>query len=673
MKSRTPRFHVITSVLVALAGAALCIKIAARYLPERQPNRLSLEYGTYVKSAAREKVDWYPLSEEPFNLARRTNKLIFLDIGSIDSRSANNFQRQHLEDDEFTRMLNNYYISIKCDIREVPWLKATLQLNSPTFERFEGCLLVALSKEGEFIEESPVRRLRTAGNEMGVYEWLEDLARKRVGDKAALDQMVQRNASLRRAAALAVQNPGPVSADTAYELAARLRQRITDGTLLRAPFYVSPTLPEMLAYSALPDGQSAAANWLLQLAESACYDHVNGGFFMQSMQPLWKRPGYGKLTGVNAQLCALYATASNAFSAPFFGQIARRTAKWLLSMQDKTSKLFYTGLGTDEEVLDGSKYYDWPPGSLSYDEAQWFEIESIGGASGPPRMQPQKDWRQAVSADRARRDELFGKRRAQEVKSRIPPKLDDTLYANVNGQVIAGLFRAGLQLNDNELISAAKEAYAQAIRIFVQGFGDVLHAPGGLAQTTGYAGDYVWLIRAAIENYLATADPQALAMAERITARFVELFQHPAGGYETFLNSQLAFAPFALPTLEIADEQLPSINAVAARNFLDLATITGKSDYSKRGLAALTAFGGAVSQVAEPPAGYILALQSAFRTSLLIRGKFSPALTRKFPLMFCTPSPPNRIRNKPGIYIERQGILSGPYSISQLSATYGVR
>src|SRR5437870_2681701 len=115
MQRRAPKFVVITNVLVGLAAAGLALKYASRYLPERQPNRLAVEYGTYVQEAQRQKVDWHALGEEPFQIAKQSGKLILLEVGNVFSRQGRIFQTEQLEDDEVVRTLNPNYVCIKCD------------------------------------------------------------------------------------------------------------------------------------------------------------------------------------------------------------------------------------------------------------------------------------------------------------------------------------------------------------------------------------------------------------------------------------------------------------------------------------------------------------------------------------------------------------------------------
>ena len=158
----TPRFVSVTNVVLFVVVAAVGLKVAARYLPERQPNRLIVEYGSYVHEAARSRLDWYPFSDEAFRKARKDDRLILLEIGSLLSRSSNILTHSYFNDSEYARLLNSHFVCVRADTHEIPGLADAIALNAPFYQEAEGSLLMILDPDGRPVAETPFRKLRVS-------------------------------------------------------------------------------------------------------------------------------------------------------------------------------------------------------------------------------------------------------------------------------------------------------------------------------------------------------------------------------------------------------------------------------------------------------------------------------------------------------------------------------
>jgi uncharacterized protein YyaL (SSP411 family) len=665
MQRRAPRFVVITNALVGLAVAGFALKFAARYLPERQPNRLALEYGAYVRDAQRQKVDWHPFGEEPFLIARKSRKLIFLEVGNLFSRAGRIFQREHLEDEELIRTLNSHFVCIKSDSLESPWLVASLALNSTLLQDTEGCLLVILDSNGLVLDQSPVRTLVTLGGRTGMLDWLKSFAERRISDRKGLSEIAATNLGIRSQAAEAANTASVVDKDMARQLVERWHDAWIGGSIWRPAFAISHVQADMFLEAG---AQRDAAAWLIGMRASPSYDQAGAGFFSKSELPLWRRPGYGKHAGSNALLGAAYAKGSVAFGAVVFQETARDIARWLLNtVRDPQTGLFRAGVATDEGTLEGSPYYDWRQESLVGRASLVFSIWPPGAVSGPLELRKRDDW-SALQATQiaAARDALAPIRRQL-----TQPETDGGTYADVCGKVLSGLAQIARVIEDDEIEAQAISSYAQVKAAFVQTLGDVLHAPEGLGRTTGYAGDYVWFARAALDVYAFTGDPTVLNDAGLVMARFIELFGHPAGGFVTNLQSLAGFAPFALPIREVADQSDQSINALAARNCRDLAAITHDPRLQNTALNTLTAFAGAMKGTSLAPAGYVAALLHLYQPVLLVNSRKPSPLLRllasRFPTYFSARAGEWFSDRKEGIYIDREGRVTGPFSVDEVA------
>lgn len=85
-----------------------------------KPNRLAKENSPYLLQHAYNPVNWFPWSDEAFEIAKRDNKPIFLSIGYSTCHWCHVMERESFEDEEVAEVLNRDYVSIKVDREERP-------------------------------------------------------------------------------------------------------------------------------------------------------------------------------------------------------------------------------------------------------------------------------------------------------------------------------------------------------------------------------------------------------------------------------------------------------------------------------------------------------------------------------------------------------------------------
>ena len=593
MFRRKPAYSVTTFALVFIAVAAFGVRYAARFLPERQPNTLRMEYGEYVRRSMRETVQWHPFGSLAFRQAEERGKIVFLDVGTVVSLSAKRFSEDFATDGEYRRLLHDHFEPIKIDALEMPWIVDALSIETTSFLRSDRFIAVTTDPQGGIVEWTAIR---AKSGDASLATWLEYLARLRYADLDAVAMRAQKSHAERPERAVAALNRGPCDNDVVRAWA-NVWQRAVAGGLSEnwLPVWVIPA--EVLALSDSEQGDIGSLNFLLDLSLSPSFDAIDGGFFVFAEEGHWTLPVGAKLTGHSLQLAAAYAEIGVAQDVPLFRQIAVRTSRW--SVGQLSDGLFRTGIGTDQ-VLDGSSpYYQFSEAEI---EGEPFRV----GDRGFPRIQALSGFATNVTEQRTAAVFAAADRLAVLRKRRNLPRPDPTTYANQNGQAISGLFRIGAALKDNQSTELAQEAYARAIATFVQPLGDVLHSPTLSGRTTSYAGSYAWMARAAIDGYLATGVEDYLRDAELISERMLELFRGESGALMAYLPSLLEIVGFDLEVYLMDDSDLPGTNAVAAMNLADLAAITGESHYRQSAEGIIRAFSGNFATTM-PPAGLVLA------------------------------------------------------------------
>ena len=83
-------------------------------------NRLVFEGSPYLLQHAANPVDWYPWSEEAFDLAQELNKPIFLSIGYTTCHWCHVMERESFENEEVAALMNETFVCIKVDREERP-------------------------------------------------------------------------------------------------------------------------------------------------------------------------------------------------------------------------------------------------------------------------------------------------------------------------------------------------------------------------------------------------------------------------------------------------------------------------------------------------------------------------------------------------------------------------
>ncbi|MFN8140390.1 MAG: DUF255 domain-containing protein [Fimbriimonadales bacterium] len=678
MNRQIPAFKVLANLLAVFFVAGFCIRFLTRYLPENQPNRLGQEYGSYVKQASRQHIDWFPFSDTAFAKAKAENKLIFLELGNSFSRSSNVMTKNHFNNAELARLLNNHFVSIRADMNEMPWIADQIDLNGIEILRSQSSLIFVLTPDGLIFQRTTFLPLFTSGRKFGLLDWLGGVARQWVRDPETMLAQSSAIQLQRVKSARSILAAGAVSPSDADEFESSLCDALEagDGEFKDQLTPISSAFSAILLESKNARSREAALKYLLRLRESSCYDQLLSGVFFAPSLPRLSSPNVGKDFGMNA-LIALEFAKAGVSGYPLFTRTAEQIAAMLIqSRRSDTGFLFETGIESDEHPVKGTTYYAFPS---SLDSASHLsELVPDDSSVGSPVAMLSKSSSTEVGASRER-SESIERDRVLIISQRdelTAPPFDTGVYADKNGQIISALFQLSAILGDRRLLEAAETAYDVAMQTFVQPLGDCMHAPTGRGRTTGYCADYLWLARAAIERYAATGEPSALNQAIHIMTRCHELFATEQGPYLSTLGSTMRFAPFAATSLPCADGAVESANALAARNWFELGQINSSDQFTNHGRQILESVRGSLPGLSWTAAGLVRAGSRLFAEYVLaynVPVENIAALRAAMPTTSIWPAQTGdrRLSKKPaGYYIVRDGSVSGPLSKAEIiSAT----
>src|ERR1700682_716973 len=83
-------------------------------------NALSRASSSYLRSALHQPVRWHGWGQEAFDLAKKENKRILLDIGAVGRHWCHVMDRESYEAPETAAIINEHFIAIKVDRDERP-------------------------------------------------------------------------------------------------------------------------------------------------------------------------------------------------------------------------------------------------------------------------------------------------------------------------------------------------------------------------------------------------------------------------------------------------------------------------------------------------------------------------------------------------------------------------
>ena len=572
------------------------------------PNRLATETSPYLQQHAANPVDWYPWGEEALERARREDKPIFLSVGYSTCYWCHVMERESFSDPAIAELMNREFVNIKLDREERPDLDEVYMTATQI-----------LSEQGGWPNSvflTPGLKPFYAGTYFppsdrygrpGFRHVLEDLAAAWRGRRSDVEEQAE---ELGKAMAHYLEErahpspeppPGTVAA-RAYESLARRFDRQWGG-FGNAPKFPTPSNLYLLLEMAegRPEAGEMLSASLDQMARGGIYDQLGGGFHRYATDREWKIPHFEKMLYDNGFLLELYAREHARTGDLQAARIVRETAAWLGREMTSPEGAFWSAIDAETHGHEGA-FYVWSAEELraALGEEDFTFLAPLLGFDGPPffegshfvlhlpqrledvarrRRMPLEELMKEVDAGRGK---LFAARAERE-----RPATDDKILTDWNGTVIAGLAVAGKLLGEPGFVRQAERAAEFILGTLRPEGGPLLHAwRGGKGKIAAYLADYAFLARGLLALHEATGEERWLKAAAEITSEQLARLRDPQGGFFTG-----AASPDVLfRSKDVYDGAVPSGNAVAILNLLELARRTGDLGWRGEARTALSAF-----------------------------------------------------------------------------------
>ncbi len=580
-------------------------------------NRLAEATSAYLRSAARQPVEWYPWGEEAFVRARAEDKPILLDVGAVWCHWCHVIDRESYDNPETAAIINRHFVPVKVDRDERPDVDVRYQNAVSAISGQGGWPLTAfLTPDGKVFFGGtyfpPDEAMGRPGFRQVLLAVAEFYRTKRDQAHAYANELFQ---ALHRLGGVRASEEG--LAPALVQAAAADIERQFDplhGGFGNAPKFPHTGAVELLLrrYDRTRDPQTllVITRTLEKMARGGVYDQVGGGFHRYSVDAAWIVPHFEKMSYDNAELLRNYVHAFQATGTPLFRDVALGILGYVAgTLTDPAGGGFYASQDADVSLEDDGDYYTW-----TLDEAAAaLAAEELEVA----RLTYHLDGRGEMHHD-ARRHVLFvdkdpdvvaallgrpveevrdglarGRRRLLEARGGRPATfVDRTIYAGWNGMMSSAFFEAARGLDLPEAREAALRAVERAARDAYasgRGFRHVVSAPGGVS---GLLDDQVNMARALLDAFEHTGEPRYLGLAEETVEYVLAGFPTSDGAFYDVahdIQRERRALALGLPYVPVQDAPTPSGNGVAVLVLDRLAALTGNARYRDAAERALRA------------------------------------------------------------------------------------
>ncbi len=586
-------------------------------------NRLAREQSPYLRHAAGQKVDWYPWSEEAFELARRLDKPVFLSTGAVWCHWCHVMAKESFSDERTARFMNERFINIKLDRDERPDVDRRYQQAVASMGGGSGWpLSVFLTPDKEPFYGGTYFPPEDRQGRPGFGRVLESVSAFYLSKKDDAQAFAERVMAALKAEPLA---PGELSESlvTEAEQAVLAVFDAEHGGFGAAPKFPMPGALEFLLRrsggGSTASGQ-AVRKTLEAMAAGGFHDQLGGGFHRYSTDRAWIVPHFEKMADDNAGLLTVYADAYAVFGERRFRDVARDILAFTGTVLSDPEGGFYASQDADVTPDDEGGYFTWSDDDfrniLNADEYTALSLHLLHDRSAmhhdPRKMvlfQSKSPEEVATllgrTADEVRRVILRGREKLLRARGKRPaPFIDKTLYTSLNGMLIAAWLHAAGVLGDDEAKTFGLKSLRRILKERLVD-GHLFHS-GGIPAALD---DYVNLIDALISACTITGEAIYLNQADGLMVTCLEKFYDKGrGGFFDTENEVLG-----VRMKRIEDVPHASSNAEAVLQLLKLALLTGKNEYRDAADRTLKIFGDLARELGVHAGAYFCALDVRFR------------------------------------------------------------
>ena len=605
-------FRVLVAILATVAASRSPIAAASDATGDLPSGALRNAVSLYLREAANDPVKWQPWGPDAFELARRLNRPMLIDIGAVWCHWCHVMDQTTYADPEVVRAINQGFVPVKVDTDERPDIDSYYQAAGEDF-RAGGwpltCFTAANGAPFLILGYVPPRPRDPSRSDYGMV-WVLNQVRSEYATNPDLRKTaVALAAKLATGAGRLADRPGSLD---------RLFSEIT-GTIKASydardggfgsgdgpRFYDFPAIRFALArgFFGKPDFMAIASNTLKRIAAGGVYDQLAGGFHRYSTDPDWRIPHFEKMGYDQAMALRTYVEVYEATGDDEFASTARSIVSYVNRvLLDSHSHTFYSHQDADAFRGDDGSYYTWTTDeirrALSTHDSR-AALMYFGFDTHPATMPDGRvALRRAMSDDefaskmriapgdvRATIDRITAQLLAVRER-RKPPDVDTTALVDRNALMASSYLVASAALHDQHLKSVALDDLKVLMTLARAPDGGYYHVLShGTPSVPGLVADQVYMTRAMLDAYAATGQARYLDEARRLAKLVFTKYRDSRTGL--LANHPPVATDSVLATTGpdpgvFYDSPMPAVQASAARCFMELATLTFDNDLAAK-------------------------------------------------------------------------------------------
>jgi len=584
-------------------------------------NRLIHEKSPYLLQHAHNPVDWYPWSDEAFELAKKEDKPVFVSIGYSACHWCHVMEKECFNDEEVANLMNRSFVCVKVDREERPDLDGAYMAVCQRIGRSCGWPLniVMTPDKNPFLTASYVPKNSRFGliGMLALIPQIEQVWKTRREDLENFGRSIMR--SLETMGGLSSQGDLDKQVlDNAYEWLSQNFDEENSG-FGQAPKFPSPhNLIFLMRYWNRTKEKTALAmaeKTLRAMRLGGIFDQVGFGFHRYSTDAQWRVPHFEKMLYDQAMLALAYVEAYWATGALKFKVTAKEVLEYVMRDMTSSEGGFYSAEDADSEGEEG-KFYMWTEeeirNSLLPEDANLavslFGIRPEGNYVEPGKNRTglnilhwEKSLEQVARESQLTVDETIHNlgrictRLFEARKKRVHPLKDDKVLADWNGLMIAAMAKASRVFAEQKYLQTAVKASDFVLNKMRDKRGMLLHRYAqGNSEIEGFLDDYAFLVWGLIEVYEASFDDKVLQTAIELSNEMIARFwDEKDGGF--FFNAKNA-KDAVLKRKELHDGALPSGNSVALLDLLRLERLAGNASFGEKAIRMLRSCSGEITR-----------------------------------------------------------------------------
>ena len=589
-----------------------------------------------MRDAASSPVHWQFWGEEAFELAKKFDRPVLIDVGAIWCHWCHVMDEQTYGNPEIAKFINEHFIPIKVDSDARPDINDRLQVIVRALVGHGGWpLTVFMTPDGHvffgggtFLPEDSYGRPGFKTLLPRIVEVYGKEKEKLTANAREIYQAIESNVTNSA-------QKGSLSIDLVKLVEDRMIKDIDPihgGAKGRDAKFPQPSVLDLAIELYVERGtqklRTLAETTLDAMARGGIRDQLGGGFHRYSTDPLWIVPHFEQMDYVDAQLLKTYTLAYQMTGKPLYREVITGIINYVNeTLLDRNEGGFYAHQDADMGPGDDGGYFTWTveevtkalPAEQAEVILQYFDI----GERGEMREDPDRNvlWvaksadeianEKKVPAEKVKQLIHDGKRRLLEVrKKRKTPIVDTTKYAGRNGLMITAYLEAYKVLGDETL----KETALQSLdftwkKLFVPKEGVYHTYANGKAHLPYRLEDQAFVADALLQAFEVTGNPAYSKRAEELMRLAIQrLWDQEKGGFFDEVPKKEALSVLSLPMKTYGNSEVPGGNAAPALVLARLYDLTNKEIYREKTEGTLAAFAGSAPNLGMFAAAYTQAL-----------------------------------------------------------------